>query len=33
LARDGIVMVPLLVAARARLRGGSAYPVRSSAGD
>ncbi|CCH87529.1 Transporter, MFS superfamily [Modestobacter italicus] len=32
-ARDGIVMVPLLVAARARLRGGSAYPVRSSAGD
>jgi MFS family permease len=33
MARDGVVMVPLVVAARARMRGGSAYAVRSSAGD
>jgi len=27
LARDGVVLAPLVVAARARLRGGSAYPL------
>lgn len=27
LARDGVVLVPLVTAARARLRGGSAYPA------